>query len=281
MKINIGNNIKVELSTIIRLEWRTYLPVLIVAERFENYVKWILRIIAIIGIATSVISIDSKLCSLGLTLLIVAVEQFFERTVFEYTTLALIPPPDFEIDTSQWEVNAFMIPEIKTETDYCFIGPTYTDKDYAVNFFNYLKTWDTSRKDDNRSNIILSFIYEPNNKYTTYIYPNLGKQNLDKYFKQIEIANRLEKYGKQQQKLIMHYLFWKTLPLTENSFVKVFIDFIKPNEKFVFTPSYLDKKNKDKVEFIFSSQIIMFDYKHKNRKDLTKNDIEFYYPAHD
>lgn len=281
MKINIGNNIKVELSTIIRLEWRNYLPVLIVAERFENYVKWTLRIIAGIGIGTSVLSINSKLCNLVLALLISGVEQFLERIVFEYTTIALIPPPDFEIDTSQWEVNAFMIPEIKTARDFCFIGPTYTDKDYAVKFFNYLKSWGSSSKDDKGSNIVLSFIFEPNKKYTTYIYPNLSKQNLDKYFKQIEISNQLEKYGKQQQKLVINYLFWKTLPLEEKSFVRVFIDFIKPGEKFVFTPSYLNKKNKDKVEFIFTSQIIMFDYKYKNRRDLTKNDIEFYYPAHD
>ncbi len=277
MKIKISDNIQVDSNTLIRLEWKGYLPVLIVHEKFETKIKWVLRIIAVIGIGTSLISINSKLISLGVSLLIFIVEQFFERTVFEYTTMVVQPFPDFNIDYSQWKTNGFIVPMQKNNQDLCYAGPSYVDKEYAIKFFNYLKSWSSGQDNDKDGNIILSFVIEPNEKYTTYLYANHGRKNLDKLFKYAAKKNQLTKYGKRQQQFVMQTIFWNTLDFKDGYYIKRFMDFQTPATKFYLTPSVIPKQAGQAVEFLFDNVILLPGYKLKKRADVTKYDVEYYH----
>jgi len=49
MKIKIKDRLKIELNILIRLEFKRFVPTLIVHERFEKYVKWTIRVITLIG----------------------------------------------------------------------------------------------------------------------------------------------------------------------------------------------------------------------------------------
>ncbi len=277
MKIKISDDIKVESRTLIRLEWNGLLPVLIVHEKFESKIKWTLRIIAVIGIGTSLISIDSKLISLGVALLIFVIEQFFERTIFEYTTMVVQPFPDFDIDYSQWKTNGFMVPMTKNDEDLCYAGPTYVDKDYAIKFFDYIKSWNAGLLDDEEGNIILSFIIEPNEKYTTYLYANHGRKSLDKLFDAAAKKNQLTKYGKRQQQFVMQMIYWHTLDFKAGYYIKRFLDFQTADTNFYLTPSIIPKQEGQPSEFIFDSAILLKGYKLKNRAEVTKHDIEYYH----
>jgi hypothetical protein len=277
MKIKISDDITVESRTLIRLEWRGILPVLIVHEKYEKIIKWVLRIIAFIGIASSLISIDSKLVSLGVALLIFFIEQFFERTIFEYTTMVVQPLPDFDIDYGQWKTNGFLIPMTKNDKDLSYVGPTYTDKDYAIKFFNYLKSWNHNNSDDKEGNIVLSFVIEPNEKYTTYLYANHNRKDLDKFFKKAAKANELKKYGKKQQQFVMQTVFWHTLDYKEGYYIKRFLDFQPSNEKFYLTPSVIPKQQGQQADYLFDSSILKYNYKLKNRADVTKGDLEYHF----
>ncbi len=278
MKIKISDNIKVGSSTLIRLEWRKFLPVLIVHEKFENKIKWILRTIAFIGIATSLITIDKWYYSLGLSILIFLVEQFFERTIFEYTTFVVQSFPDFTIEYDQWKTNGFMIPMTKNEQDLCYAGPSYQDKEYAIKFFNYLKSWNWDSDIDTDNNIVLSFIIEPNERYSTYLYANTGRKNLNEMFKTVAEQSKFEKYGKKQQQLVMQMIYWHTLDFKDGYYIKTFLEFQKTNEKFYLTPSVIPQSENGQVEFIFESAILKFGYKSKYRHELNGHDIEFHYP---
>lgn len=174
MKIKVSKNLYVNSNTLFRLEWRRFYPVLVIHEKFEKPLKWILRFIAFIGIATSVITISFWYFSLGLAVLIFLIEQSFERTIIEYTTMVIQPYPDFEIDYGQWKTNGFMIPKEKNGQDLAYFGPSYEDKEYAIKVFEYFKSWiDNSSSDDKENNLIVSLVIEPNEEYTTYIYANL------------------------------------------------------------------------------------------------------------
>jgi len=278
MRIKIGKGIYVDSRTLIRLEWRKFTPVLVVHEKFENKIKWILRVLAIIGIATSIISIDKWYYSLGLALCIFLIEQLFEKTVFEYTTLLFMKFPDFSIDYSKWKTNGFMIPAVISEQNLCYAGPTYSDKEYAVKFFDYIKSWNNGSNIDNEGNINFSLVLEPDENYSTYLYPNPNKSELDKIFKHEAESKKLDKYGKKQQELIGHMLFWNTLPYKDGSYIKMFLEAQKPNEKFYLTPSVIPKQNDGKAEFLFDSAILKFSFKFKKRNELTKKDVEFYHP---
>lgn len=275
MKIKVSKNLYVNSNTLFRLEWRRFYPVLVIHEKFEKVLKWILRFIAFVGIAISIITINFWYISLGLALLIFIIEQFFERTTIEYTTMVIQPYPDFEIDYGQWKTNGFMIPKEKNEKDLAYFGPSYEDKDYAIKIFEYFKSWiDNSSNDDKENNLIVSLVIEPNEKYTTYIYANLGRKRLNKMFKFLGDKSKLKKYGKQQQQFIAQMFYWNTLDFKDGYYIKQFLDFQNPNEPFFFTPSIIQPFEQP-PEFLFDQAIKKYEFKIRKREELKKGDPEY------
>lgn len=278
MKIKIAKDLKVELNTLIRFEWKKFYPVLIIHERFEKTVKWILRIIAVIGILSSILTIDKWYYSFSLALLIFAVEQFLEKTIFEYTTIVTQPFPDFEVDYSQWKTNGFMIPKEKNSSELPYFGPSYIDKEYAIKFFAYLKSWNYGQNIDNENNIVVSIIIEPGEEYSTYLYANTKRKNLDKFFSQEKKRNLLSKYGKRQQQFVMQMIYWHTLPFKEGYLIKQFLDYQPSSRPFYLLPSVLSKVSGGNPEFLFDHAILKTEYKFKKRDELKISDIEFHFP---
>ncbi len=275
MKIKISKNLSVDSSTLIRFEWRKFYPAIIIHEKFEKVLKWTLRAIAIIGIASSVITINQWYISLGLSILIFLIEQFFEKTAIEYTTMIVQPPPDFEIDYGQWKTNGFMIPNEKNNSELAYFGPTYVDKEYAIKFFRYLRSWiNNDSNDDIENNLIVSLVIEPDEEYTTYIYANLGRKRLDYMFKFLGDQSKLEKYGKRQQQFIAQMFYWNTLDFKDEYFIKKFLDFQEPNEPFFFTPSFLQSDGQT-PEFLFEHAIKKYEFKLNQRNQLNKHDPEY------
>ena len=275
MKIRIAKDLYVNSNTLFRVEWRKFYPVLVVHEKFEKVLKWILRIIAIGGIATSMIAIPVWYLSLGIALIIFLVEQFFEKAIIEYTTMIVQPYPDFEIDYGQWKTNGFMIPKEKDGKDLAYFGPSYEDKEYAIKIFEYFKSWiDNSSNDDKENNLILSLVIEPNEKYTTYIYANLGRKRLDKMFNFLGDKSKLKKFGKQQQQFIAQMFYWNTLDFKDGYFIKQFLEFQQKNKPFYFTPSVLQPFEQP-PEFLFELAIKKYEIKIRKREDLKKNEPEY------
>ncbi|WP_304063769.1 hypothetical protein [Pedobacter glucosidilyticus] len=275
MKIKIGKDLYVNSNTLIRIEWRKWYPALVIHEKFERIVKWILRTIAFVGIATSVISISEWYLSLGFSILIFLIEQFFERTVIEYTVMVFQPPPDFEVEYGQWKTNGFMIPKEKNGVELAHFGPSYLSEEYAQKFFDYLREWvNDSSNDDKENCLVVSLVIEPNEKYTTYFYANLGRKRLDYMFKAFEDASKLEKYGKRQQNFIAQLFYWHTLDFKDGYFIKQFLDFQKSNDPFFFTPSVIQPFGLP-PKFLFDSSIKKYHLKVSQRKDIKNNEPEF------
>ena len=275
MKIKIGKGLYVNSNTLIRLEWRKWYPALIIHEKFENIVKWILRIIAFIGIATSLLTINAWYLSLGLAVIIFLVEQFFERTIIEYTAMVFQPPPDFEIDYGQWKTNGFMIPIEKNGKDLAHFGPSYISEEYAKKFFRYLRSWvNDDSNDDTENCLVVSLVIEPNDKYTTYFYANLGRKRLDYMFQAIENLNKLKKYGKRQQNFIGQVFYWHTLDFKDGYYIKQFLEFQKTDEPYFFTPSVIQPFGLQ-PKYLFDYSIKKYHLKVTNRRDLKKSDPEY------
>lgn len=277
MKITIKGNIRVALKTLIRVDWKHGIPKLTIHERFETKVKWILRLLTIIGIITSIISINTWYLSLGLAVLLLVIEQFFERASFEYTTMVLMPLPDFEIDYTQWKTCGFMIPHTVGEDNLCYMGPSFLNRDYAIKFFSYLTKWNWDSSIDDENVIIVSIVLEPDSKYTMYMYSNPGRRSLDLIFKKDAKMNELSKYGKNQQKLFTQMIFWKTLAYNEDYLIHQFLTKQKPDGRFYFTPSVVPQSLNQEPEFLLDSAILKFGYKRKNREELNKKDVEYYF----
>lgn len=277
MKIKISKDLKINTNTLFRLEWRKWYPALVIHEKFESVVKWTLRIIAFIGIAMSVITIQIWWVSLSIAVGIFLIEQFLERAIFEYTAMVVQPYPDFDVDYSQWKTNGFMIPTERNDSDLAHFGPSYLDEEYAIKFFKYLRSWvNDNSNDDIENTLITSIVIEPNARYTTYIYPNIGRKRLDYMFKFIEATNKLEKYGKRQQNFVMQLIFWHTLDFKDGYYIKRFLDYRKPDEPFMFTPSVIQPFGFP-PKFLFGCSIKKYHLKIKNRQDIKKNEIEYHF----
>lgn len=277
MRIRVSKDFYVNSNTLIRLEWRRYYPVLVVHEKFERILKWINRIITLVGILTSILTISPWYYSLGLSLLIFLVGLFFERTVLEYTTIVFQPPPDFKIDYHQWKTNGFRLPQVKSNNDLACFGLAFLDKEYAIKFFKYLRSWINSESnDDIENNLVVSLVIELNEEYTTYIYANLGRKKLDRMFRFLGDLNRLTKYGKRQQQFITQMFYWNTLSFKDESYIKKFLDFQKPNDPFLFLPTVIQPFEQP-PEFLLDYAIKKYGFLLRKREELNKSDIEFHF----
>lgn len=267
---------EVESKTFIRLERHKAFPKLILHEKFEGKVKWTLRILTLIGIGTSLVSL-APLSSLFISIALVLIDLFLEKILFEYTVFILPPFTDFEIDYNQWLTNGYLfpVPGDNGNFEQCIhFGPAYNSKVYAIKFFSYLKSWNQGNFDDTENNICLSFVLEDNNSYSTYLYANPKRKWLDTVFHQYRVEMKHENYGKTQQSLVMQMIYWKNLALHEASLFSKFLQDQPQNGKFYFLPFYI--VNEQPIP-ILELKITKYQYQIKHRKDLTKNDVEYYH----
>lgn len=272
----MANKFKQKLSSVIRLEFKGILPALVIHEKYEKSIKWILRLLTVIGILSSLITIDRIEISLIFSILLLLLERFLEKAVLEYTSFVLIPLPEFEIDYNQWITNGFLIPKVVDENNISHIGPTFKDKDYAEMFFDYLTKWNWDSFIDEDESIVLSIVIENKTNYSMYIYNNPDQKQLDKIFKQDAVNKQLSKYGKRQQQLYTQLAFWKKLEYDEKYFIHQFLSNQKTNTKFYLTPSILPQGENSTPEFLFDYSILKFNYRLKYRNQITKNDLEYY-----
>lgn len=276
MKIKLGKW-KVDTSTFIRIEWCKPFPKLVLHEKYEKGVKWLLRILTLIGIATSIIALP-PVYSLLLSIVLVLIEQFFEKTIFEYSVFYISQLPDFDIDYSQWLTSGYLLlsgenRKLLTQGYHNHFGPAYRDKNYAIKFFNYLRIWNDSHSVDSANNICVSIIIENNENYSVYLYPNIQEEKLDKYFSKHKEKMALKKYGKKQQELIMQTLFWKR-NITQGNFFKQFIDDLKTSNEYYFAPFYVENGNSIIIDEL---KILKNQIKIRNRSELTTKDIEYHF----
>jgi hypothetical protein len=276
MRLRVGNW-RIALNTLIRVSWSRPFPKIHVHEKFEKQVKWILRGLTIIGIGTSILTLEpiqSFLLSIGLLL----IEQFFERVIFDYSIFIVQPFPDFKVDLNQWVTNGYLLPaspELQKQYNLLnHFGPAYKDKDYAIKFFTYLTSWNQGDNDDKDDNICLSFVLEDDNSYTTYLYANPNRKWLDEMFNDYKESAKYEKYGKEQQSMVMQMIYWKNLDIVEGSWFPIFIKAQPQKGQFFFVPFYMDNKKPIPIDEI---KVLKYNYRLRKRADLTKADIEYYH----
>lgn len=276
MKIKKGNW-KINLKSFFRIEFKGIVPKITIHEKFEKIVKWILRLLSLIGILTSFISFD-YITGIIISLLIFVIERILEKIIFEYTIFYIPTFPDFDIKYEKWLSTGYYILEeedrhLLLEGSYSYMGPLYEDKEYAEKFFSFIKSWNNFESFDKENNINISIIIENNKQYSMYLYPNYSQHILDKFFKKHKKNLALEKYGKTQQELVMQFVFWYK-NLNQGDFFHRFIEDYKISKHFYFVPFYLENNN---LNMIKELKILKTQIKIKNRNEINKNEIEYHY----
>lgn len=262
-------------GSLVSIRWTVWRPQLVLDERYERGVKWTLRAIALLSVVSSLFIFPSPLEALGFAIVVFAIQQFFEKTLFVYTTMYVQPFPDFEIVKEEWTGMGYAFPEPPGPHKPNIVGPAFNSEEYAARVFALLRSWNYDQAEDKNANICLSIVLEGSNGYTVFIFPNPDRPTASEFFEQGDALKNDSKHGKEHRKLVMMLTFCRTFPVAENS---LSARFIKERQAETERPSWLQafRYADGKVEMLFNIKpILVWNVKIKRRDELAKNEIEY------
>jgi len=239
-----------------------------VHEKFERGIKWLLRGIAAVGIVISGFSFQAWYIGVGVAILILIVQQVFERTLFEYTAIHVAPMPT-HYDRAQWAGVGFAFSESGQEPD--IVGPAFEGRDYAEEILSLIRSWNYGRDEDPDDFVRLSFIIEDSESYSVYFYPASRRPSAKRFFDEYEAESKEGKHGKRLMRLSIAMTFCKSFP-REGSLLPLFDWRNNSTGPFLFTTFF---KSGDRFIPLVDGAILKFRYKHCGRSELTKIDHEF------
>lgn len=221
--------------TIIRLETRgEKLPHFVISAKYENSVKWALRILTIIGILASVITFKWYL-TLSLSIILIIIERVLEIIAFQVISIYVQPIPEW--DNDQWLAMVFYkIEEAK------HLGMLIQTQDQAIKLYNCILQWNYNEHIDMEDNIKLSFVIEEDNTYATFLYPSHERRSVKLFKEKVEYDMFKRKEMKEHQQILISITFCKAFPYQPNSALKDFEKEYKPNTPFAFGIYYLAKQ---------------------------------------
>lgn len=183
------------------------------------------------------------------------------------TTMFVQPLLDYK--SEEWLAMVYGWPEeIKSDSTFV-IGFAFKTEKYAREFFDLLRAYNDGKKIDEDDNIKLSIIVEDLKNYSVYIYPSPERKNVTDFLKESE-----EKFGDDNLTLIANIIMCRLFPYGENSTFKQFKSLYK--EGFPIELQAFCFKNGNQLTKIESIEpIVKHDIKIKNRKLLSKDEIEY------
>lgn len=241
-------------------------------EKKEKNVRWCLRGITLTGVITSVFILPWYF-ALSLSVVLVLLNAWLEKTLFYYTSLYVLPLPDFTYDPDKWIANAFVSMGNPDPSSDKIVGLVFNDTEYAKNFFDLLKAWNHGSQENTEDNFFLSFIIDED-MYYVYLYPNFEKLNVKETHKKIEAENALKKFGKEHIGMVIQMIICKEFHTTGDFALGIFIDNHPVGEHFLLGPFTIGDNGQ--IQPIFEIEpISMINYKAKIPSELTEEDQEY------
>ncbi len=184
------------------------MPHIKVREKHEKSVKWILRILTLIGVISSVIAFSTWYYSLLFSVALFIFEQIFEQIIFTHTVMLVQPLPQ------NWDGNKWTGMVMATNDRNLFLGFGFSDKTVGKDFFNTLVAWNED-SDINDGNIQLSLVQEDKGNYSVHIYPTAQRMFVQKNYKIHEKNfDKRKNAGKELNVLVAQMCFCKVFPIS-------------------------------------------------------------------
>jgi hypothetical protein len=122
-------NWPVFIKSLISIRWTGWHPQLRLIEKYEPIVKWPLRILALLSIISSIFIFPSPFEALGFAIVVLLIQQFFEKSVFVYTTMYVQPMPEFEVEKKEWTAMGYAFPDPPAPDRPNLMGPAFASAD--------------------------------------------------------------------------------------------------------------------------------------------------------
>lgn len=213
-------------QTLIDIRFDGIIPKITLNEKYENLIKFIIRIFTIAGFIMIFISLPYFM-NIILSLILFTFEQILERVLFSFTSLFIHPIPNYDGDN--WLGMGFLYREDDYEISILFNEP-----DNAKDVYSCIKAWNYNNDIDSENNIKLSFVLEEDGlTYTVYIYPNPDRKIAKEAFKEMEHERRLKGDRSEHKPLSLMVVMAKQFDLTGSTFEDFMTVFRKDSEYFL------------------------------------------------
>lgn len=229
-----NNNRKLKFEIVIKNK----IPRIQIQEKHERKVKWIIRILIVLGIVLSIVSFSTWYYALGISLGLFIIGQIFEKIIFTYTIMMVQPLPE------KWDGSKWSMMVVGVHGDKYVLAFGFDKKEVADDFYNTISLWNNNES-INDNNINISLVLEDKYNYSVHVYPSIERDFVIKSMKKTKENFKYDKYGKSQTNLIMQINFCKVFPNGTNSAFNL----LKENKDDIYICIYdTSKFSKDRPE---------------------------------
>jgi len=176
-----------------------------IQEKYGKRVKWVIRVLTLIGIALSVVTFSQWYYALGVSIVLFMINQILEQIIFTYTIMIVQPIPE------NWDGIAWTMMVVGIFKKRYVLAFGFNEKDVAMDFFDTILCWNNN-KFINDNNIIISLVLEDQDNYSVHVYPNVEREFVISAMNETEEHFKYDKYGKVQTNLIMQIDICKVFP---------------------------------------------------------------------
>lgn len=252
---------------------RGWFPELIIHERFKPFVKAIKFLLTLLGLFSAFFAFQSVLLAFCFGLVIYAFTTIFESVVFSYTSIFVHPMPDFTIEPDKWLGAYFGYAQQQGRPDIPMIGWIMSDAEYARKVHELLLAWCYGEAVDRQKNIYASAVVD-GDSYVFFCCPSMSRKTVTQFYKSVETERRKQSLTDIHQKMLAMLVFGKRCEITSTSYFPTFRQRYRSGVPVLFR-LVLPAANGQVDTMPGLEDFVLFDFKIKEKKNLTRKDIEF------
>ena len=247
---------------------------LVLHESIKPVVSAIKIVLTLVGLFSAFVAFQNVFVSFFFGLLVYAITTAFERAVFTYNSFFVQPLPNFTIEPDKWLGAFFGYAETADrDVQIPIIGWIMSDADYARKVHNLLLTWSYGRFTDEDMTICASVIVDGDD-YVFFCYPSLTRKDVQAFHEEVETERKKTSLTDEHSKMFAMLVFGKRCKITRTSYFPEFRKRYREGVPVLFRLA-LPRSDGQTEEIPGLKDFVLFTLKIKDRKELTRKDMEF------
>jgi len=248
---------------------------IVIHEKLKPVFKWLKIILTAIGLSAAFYTFENSLYSFLFAFSVWALITFIERTIFIFNSLVVLPQLTYEHEPERLLGASFGFAVPQGEAiEIPVVGFVVKDEEYARQLHETLLYWTNGETRDEKCNICLSAIVLNSKEYVFLCYPNMESESVKKFHKKVEAKRKETSLTDTHIPLFALTILGKRCQIGAGSYFPTFRQRHQDGTPVLFQICMPDKKGEVKnIEGV--SDFIIFNLKIRDRKDLTRKDIEY------
>lgn len=250
---------------------------IVVHEKIKPFFKWLNIVLTIIGLLAAFYTFENVFYSFLFGCFLWALITFAEKTIFIYNSFIVLPQLTYEHEPEKLLGASFGVAVPPGEAiEIPVVGFVVKDEEYARQLRDTLNYWTGGEARDEKGNVCLSAIVLNAKEYVFLCYPNIESESVKAFHKKVEAKRKETSLTDSHVPLFALTVLGKRCTISEGSYFPTFREKHQDGVPVLFQICMPDEKGGvksiDGVE-----DFILFNLKIRDRKDLTRKDMEYDY----